>query len=144
MSSLVVYTDGSQSVNKEGIGWGLVIAKNTPNYDPIYERNGIILDKELQPLTNVAGEVMAAIQAAQIVKQTGVKITIIYDYEGVEAWITGAYKAKSGLAIAYKDIVGPLYNKGLVEFEKVKAHSNNAGNDRADKLAKMALDGNFV
>lgn len=144
MVALIVYTDGSQSTKKEGVGWGMVLAKNTEDYQPIYEENGLITDPLIVPLQNVAGEVMAAIKAVQVTMQTGVKIRIIYDFEGVEYWVTGKYKTKSGLSEAYKQIAKPLYDKGLIEFQKVKAHSNNPGNDRADKLAKLALEGVFV
>lgn len=71
------------------------------------------------------------------------KIRIYHDYEGLSKWIRGEWKANSDIA---KTLIAIYQSKfdGIidVEFEKVKGHSNNTYNDKADELAKRALSGN--
>lgn len=142
--SVDVYTDGSHSTRKAGVGWGLTMTHTGGDFDPIYEVNGLIMEPSMVRLRNVAGEVTAAAHAIRIALQTGIKIRLHYDYEGVEYWVTGVYRAKSPISIAYQRLAVEAYNKGLIEFIKIKSHTGNIGNTRADELAKMALDGEEI
>lgn len=90
---------------------------------------------------NVAGEVCAAITALNIAKKYNKKSIVIYhDYEGIRSWALGFWKRNNELTKKYKQIYDDMKNEMDITFIKVKAHSNNANNDKADLLAKDALN----
>ena len=72
------------------------------------------------------------------------EIIICYDYEGIEKWAKAEWKANSEIAKEYSTkiksiIVDLILDKDVVvEFNKVKAHSNHVLNDKVDMLAKKA------
>ena len=89
---------------------------------------------------NVAGEIKGAGFIINYAYNKGIKeLNIIYDYEGIEKWYTGQWKAKSDIAKKYLEFASEIKDKIKVNFIKVKSHSNNKYNDMADKLAKEAL-----
>lgn len=88
---------------------------------------------------NVAGEAYAAMAAMIWSRQRNIPLTICYDYTGIEAWCTGKWKANASVAKKLLEVYASV-PKGLIRFMKVKAHSGNRWNDRADELAKAAVD----
>ena len=62
-----------------------------------------------------------------------------YDYEGVEKWVTGAWKSKTELTRKYAEAMRRWSSQINLRFTKVAAHSNVYYNEMADKLAKQAL-----
>ena len=62
-----------------------------------------------------------------------------YDYEGIEKWATGVWKAKNTLTQKYAEYMQRQQNHIKISFRKVKAHSGDYYNEEADKLAKEAL-----
>ncbi len=89
---------------------------------------------------NVAGEIKGAGFIIQYAIKVGIKeLNIIYDYEGIEKWYTGQWKANSDIAKAYIQFKQNVEDKIKIHFIKVKSHSNNPYNDLADQLAKSAL-----
>lgn len=89
---------------------------------------------------NVAGEIKGAGYIINYAIKKGIKeLNIIYDYEGIEKWYTGVWKANSPIAQVYVKFRNEVKNKIKLHFIKVKSHSNNKYNDMADKLAKSAL-----
>ena len=71
------------------------------------------------------------------------KIKIYHDFEGLSKWISGEWAAKIEVAKMFISIYQNKFSDLLqVEFEKVKGHSNNKYNDKADELAKRALSDN--
>lgn len=61
---------------------------------------------------------------------------IYYDYEGIEKWRTGDWKAKQEGPKAYKDFYDSVKNIIKMRFVKVAGHSRNKYNDIADQLSK--------
>ena len=131
-----VYVDGSynQVTNVYGSGLVLFIGENP---EPIlYSQSGChpIYSKS----RNVAGEIFAVILALEICKKLAnfEKLTVYYDYNGIEAWYTKAWSAGSAIAKKYMSVAETVPFE--VEFKKVKAHSGDRYNNMADRLAKEA------
>jgi ribonuclease HI len=83
----------------------------------------------------VAGELFAVGKAIEWCKKNNVSdVTIHYDYMGVEMWARGKWKTNLSLTRRYREFV---QNSGLnIEWVKIKSHSGNKFNDKADALAK--------
>lgn len=85
---------------------------------------------------NVTGETQAAMIAVEWAIRHGVNDLIIrYDYIGVAAWAEGSWKAKNDKTKAYAAFMKSAMRHLNIHFEKVNAHSGDAGNDKADRLA---------
>lgn len=132
-----VYVDGSYDRETNKAGAGIVII------------TGITLLKKSIPIEigekhswNIEGETAAVIEALKIIERENLegKITINYDYEGIEKWANREWKTKSRVSreyfMEYNKIV--LRNNFDVSFNKIKAHSGDQYNDLADELAKEA------
>ena len=147
---IVAYTDGSfmQGTKGEQItGFGVVTLIDDDEF-PIL---GTSTDKNLLESRNVSGELLGVIELIKMVKEgcldsngvpnyNDVELHIYYDYEGVEKWITGEWRAKKALTQHYRDEVRSALNDGLkVNWHKVRAHTGIALNERADALAKKAI-----
>lgn len=91
-------------------------------------------------MRNVSGEILGSLRAMKYAKENNYnEITIYYDYEGIEKWANGLWKANKEGTIKYQQMVKE-YRKNLkINFVKVLAHSGNYYNDRADMLAKKAV-----
>lgn len=131
-----IYVDGSYSPTLQKYGCGIVVVKDgevlrefsVPGNEPAFNK-----------FHNVAGEVFAAMLALMWVTDNveDPEPTLHYDYQGLELWVTGKWKTNSTLAIAYKEAVTKLPYK--VNFVKVRAHTGNTFNERADALARKAV-----
>ena len=91
-------------------------------------------------MRNVAGEIYGSMAAMKYALEKGIKkLSIYYDYMGIAKWCTGAWKANKTGTRAYQAFYQEVIKKVQVHFVKVKGHSNDKYNDRADHLAKSAL-----
>ena len=91
-------------------------------------------------LRNVAGELLGAELAIEYCKERGIsKLAIHHDYEGIGAWADGVWKAKLPETKAYRNYVFDSREVLDIKFIKVKGHSGNEYNNRADYLAGKAL-----
>lgn len=131
------YVDGSYEHSIREYGSGVVIIKNE-EVVKTYSKKGN--DKDLVGMRNVAGEIEAAKIAMNYCTDNNINNLILYfDYEGIEKWCLGSWKANKEGTIKYKKFYDDIKDKLNVEFVKVKAHSGNKYNDEADKLAKKAI-----
>lgn len=90
---------------------------------------------------NVSGEMIASMLAAKWAILNGYsELEIYYDYVGIEAWVTGAWKAKNELTQKYRDAMRGWQNKIKISFVKIPAHTGDRYNEMADKLAKSGLE----
>lgn len=129
------FVDGSYI--KGTVGYGLVILKKGI---VLTEIKGTVDRLEYRQHHQVGGELVAAVNFFQwCVKNKISRCTIHYDYEGIQKWATGSWKAKKELTQKYQEYVQKLPLD--ITWIKVKSHSGNLWNDRADRLAKEAVKG---
>ena len=135
MKKIEAYVDGSYREGK--VGWGAVIVKDDELYG---ELSGVLDEEEVQGTRQVAGELKAVKEVIFWCKEQKIKeIYIYYDYTGIKEWITGAWKAKNSVTQDYRDYVR---TSGInIHWVKVKSHSGNRYNDKADKLAREIIGG---
>lgn len=130
------YIDGSynSATHEYSFGCVLLIGQEEMRYSKRYSPD------EFSESRNVAGEIKGAGYIIQYAVNHGIKeLDLYYDYEGIEKWFTGVWKANSLIAKKYTEFRNKICNNITVHFHKVKSHTNVKYNDIADKLAKEAL-----
>ena len=133
MHKTEAYVDGSYKDGK--VGWGAVILKDGELYG---EFSGIVDEEEVNGTRQVAGELKAVKEIIFWCKEQKVnEIYLHYDYVGIKDWITGAWKAKNSVTQDYRDYVRASGVK--IHWIKVKSHSGDKYNDKADKLAREII-----
>lgn len=133
---VTAYTDGSYNVKTKRFSLGAVLFHNgeTLTYSEAFS------DEEMASMRNVAGELKAALYAMEYcIQNHASSLEICYDYEGVEKWCTGEWKANKEWTVNYREYYNSIKDKLNITFTKIKGHSGNKYNDMADKLAKEAL-----
>ena len=98
-------------------------------------------DKDMAAMRNVAGEIIGSLKAMDMASSHGLKsLDVYYDYQGIESWANGDWKAKNPFTQAYVNAVNEYRANGLdLNFIKVDGHTGVEGNEKADKLAKQAV-----
>lgn len=137
---VVAFVDGSYDVTDEKSGFGAIIIDNYGTLNTLYKSYTKNLGEDFISLRNVAAElegVKEAINWAVTYKKT--KITIYYDYIGIEEWAKKRWKAKNTITRNYMSFIDEKSNYISIEFIKVPAHSGIEYNEKADSLAKQAL-----
>lgn len=136
-NGLVIYVDGSFSLEKGNYSYGLIAIDNGVE---IYEDYDVGSDKESVSLRNVAGEVLGSLKAVEYaIKNNYKEVNIVYDYQGIECWALGTWKRNKALTQQYHEKMQENMKSIKINFVKVKGHSGDKYNDIADKLAKKAL-----
>ena len=134
---VIAYVDGSYEHSIQKYAFGCVFL--LPGGKVLTE-NGSGNNPDTAKLRNVSGEMLGAMFAVQFAMQNGYKkLEIRYDYEGVEKWVTGAWKSKTELTQKYAQSMRGWSTKVQLTFTKVTAHANVYYNEMADRLAKAAL-----
>lgn len=138
---VVAFCDGSFDKKKNRYSHGVLIIDSLMQE---HEICGSGINTKFISSNNVIGEIFGVIYALDWAVSNGCeKIKIYHDYEGLSKWISGEWKTKSEAAKMFVAIYYKKYADFLkVEFKKVKGHSNNKYNDKADELAKRALSDN--
>lgn len=134
---LIIYVDGSFSVEKGNFSYGLLAIKDKK---VIYEDKGVGSDRNAISLRNVSGEVLGAKKAVEYaIKNNYKSVTIVFDYQGIESWAIGTWKRNNDITIEYHEFMKEKMKQIDIRFKKVKGHSREKYNDRVDFLAKSAL-----
>ncbi|MCR5254525.1 MAG: ribonuclease H family protein [Acetatifactor sp.] len=135
--ALLAYVDGSYDDSIKTYAFGCVFilsdgriftaCGNGKNPDSISQRN-------------VTGEMLGAMYATMTAIKNGFhELEIKYDYEGIEKWVNGAWKAKTANTSKYAEYMRAQASKINIRFTKVPAHSNVYYNEMADREAKRGL-----
>lgn len=134
---VIAYVDGSFEKSIGRYAFGCVLL--TPGGQEIRE-SGSGSDSAGVAIRNVAGEMLGAMNAVKWAQENGYPaVEIRYDYEGVEKWVTGVWRAKTPLTSKYAVHMQEAGKKIQISFCKVAAHTGNHYNEEADQLAKSAL-----
>lgn len=137
IDGLRVYVDGSFSLEKRNYSFGMVAILDG---EVVHEDKGVGDDEEAVPLRNVSGEVLGAMRAVEYAIENNHKeINLYFDYQGIESWALGTWKRNNRITSNYHTFMQNKMKEIRVNFKKVKGHSGDKYNDRADVLAKEAL-----
>lgn len=147
MSKITIYCDGGTRNNQD-------YENSIGGYGVVLEFKGVI--KELyageRRTTNNIQELKGAINALKALKTTHIPIEMYCDsayvVNGITNWVSG-WKKKGWKKADNKPILNLELWKELdllvelqddIQVLKVKGHSTNEGNNRADELANLAMD----
>ena len=134
---LIAYVDGSYNIKTHEYGFGCVIIEEQKVIKEMYGKGA---DENYASMRNVAGEILGSICAMEFAKNNGYKqICIYFDYEGIEKWANGMWKANKRGTQEYQRKVKEYRQDLKIAFVKVLAHSGDFYNERADVLAKKAV-----
>ena len=137
VDGVYAYIDGSFDRVSVIYGSGVVIVDGDIKYEYKHAGNR----EDYAQLHNVAGELEAAKFVMWYAVDKKIKeITLFYDYQGIEAWAGGDWKANLPYTQDYVKFYNKVKMAVKVNFVKVKAHTGIELNEVVDKLAKEAIE----
>lgn len=141
-----IYCDGANSMKYNAGGWASVIK---------YRDNIIEISGALKNTTNQRMEMISCIQGLEYVKKYELENNLIEVYSDSaylincmikywwKTWIKNGWINSKKESVANRDLWEHLIflNNGLnINFIKIKGHSGNKYNERANKLAKAEVE----
>ena len=140
--SIKVYTDGACRGNPGPGGWGVYIQLNDEEKD-LYGGN--------PETTNNQMEMQAALEALKYLKDKNEVIELYTDSnylrQGITEWIhkwkLNNWRTAAKKPVANRDLwieISDLNEKMNVQWNWVKGHAGDLGNERADQLANLGAD----
>lgn len=141
--TLLTYVDGSYDDSIKKYAFGCVFILNN---GCVYTEYGNGDNPQSLQHRNVTGEMLGAMYAVRVAMLEGYKaVEICYDYEGIEKWVTGAWRSKTELTQKYATSMREWNQQIAIKFTKVAAHTKVKYNELADQMAKTGLtEGNGV
>ena len=137
VDGVYAYIDGSFDWINGIYGSGVVIVDSDKKHEYKHAGNR----EDYAQLHNVAGELEAAKFVMWYAVDKKIKeITLFYDYQGIEAWAVGDWKANLPYTQDYVKFYNKVKTAVKVNFVKVKAHTGIELNEVVDKLAKEAIE----
>ena len=133
---LVAYVDGSYDHSQRRYAYGCVLVLPEENVT----LNGSGNEEDYVSMRNVAGEILGSEKAINWAIAHGYQqVCIYYDYEGIEKWANGIWKANKPGTRRYQRFIEEKRKEISISFQKVAAHTGVEYNEMADQLAKAAL-----
>ena len=140
--SIKVYTDGACRGNPGPGGWGVYIQLNDEVKD-LYGGN--------PETTNNQMEMQAALEALKYLEDKNEVIELYTDSnylrQGITEWIhkwkLNNWRTAAKKPVANRDLwieISDLNEKMNVQWNWVKGHAGDPGNERADQLANLGVD----
>lgn len=130
---IVIYCDGACRGNQtdKNIGaWGYVLSCNG------HTKEGSGVEPNV---TNNRMELLACVKALEQIKNKTVPTVVRSDSQYLIATINFNWQRKANVDI-WQQLDTLLQQFTSIRFEKVKGHSGDAGNERADELCNIAMD----
>jgi len=133
MERIIVYTDGSCLKNPGRGGWACIINR---------DYNTTIISGNYPNTTNNRMELMAIIEAIDYLdgKSILIRTDSMYAINGITKWMYN-WKKSNWIGVKNIDLFQRLYDlntRNDVQYEWVKGHSGNEGNEMADYEARKA------
>lgn len=147
MKVINVFTDGSSINNPGPSGIGIYSSKIL-NDKKVYRNASIGFVYATNNQVELLACIMAVVRSLKTI--TGEKHICIntdsqYCIDAVTKWRSGwmlnRWRTSSGEPVKNRDtidLLGKLYDAGIISFNKVKAHVGIEGNEQADSLARIA------
>lgn len=130
------FVDGSYNPATACYGYGGFIVVN--GVEHVLSGSGV--DEAMASMRNVAGEISGAMAAVTKAYALGVKhLTLFYDYQGIEAWARGQWKATKPETRTYITVMHEAELHMTIDFVHTPGHTGIPGNERADALAKRSV-----
>lgn len=137
MENNCAYIDGSYNPENGKCAYGVILF-NQAGVRHYY--HGLVLDPDMVKMRNVSGEIQGAIVAVGSALGLGMLgLTLYYDYEGIEKWVTGEWRANNEYTREYAKYMRQMMAGLDIRFEHVKSHSGVYWNEKADWLAKTEV-----
>lgn len=134
---LLVYVDGSYDDSLPRYAFGCVFLLEGGEVRLAYG-NGE--NEESLKQRNVTGEMLGAMYAVRTAMVNGYsEVELCYDYEGIEKWVTGAWRSRTELTQKYAQAMREWSSAIHIVFTKVVAHTKVKYNELADATAKRGL-----
>lgn len=134
---LLVYVDGSYDDSLPKYAFGCVFLLDGGEIRLAYGNGD---NPQSLKHRNVTGEMLGAMYAVKTAMLNGyTEVELCYDYEGIEKWVTGAWRSKTELTQLYARSMQEWGQRIRIYFTKVVAHSNVKYNELADVTAKRGL-----
>ncbi len=142
LKEVIIYTDGACRGNPGPGGWAAVLLHNG------HERE--IVGREANT-TNQRMEMKAALEGLKALKEPcrvrlhsySAYLVNAFNQSWLEKWQRNGWGTTNKEPVANQDLwkeLLTLHHKHRVQWIKVKGHSNNVLNNRADRLAQEAID----
>ena len=141
MPEAYAFVDGSYNDNYNGrkvYGYGGIVHANG---EDVYV-SGHGCEEAYVVSRQIPGEVFGSLSAIEKAIELGVPhLVVFYDYAGLGHWATSGkrWKAEKPIAKAYVQKYDEFSEKIKVNFYHVKAHTDIAGNEMVDKMAKREV-----
>ena len=130
------FVDGSFNADTGVYGYGGFVCDGTKKY-PLQGHND---NPDMASMRNVAGEIDGSMAAVKKAEELGIrKMTMYYDYNGIEQWAIGGWKTNNPCTQAYAQFMQSDNRKVQLDFVHTKGHTGIAGNEIADAMAKKAV-----
>jgi len=128
-----VFVDGSYIAGVTGYGAVIYLGEEIKA-----EISGTVPDAQFRQF---GGELKSVVEALKWCQNNNVKkARINYDYQGIEKFASGKWKAKNPLSKEYVNFI--LKTEIEIEWRHIKSHTGNLKNDKADFLAQKAATHN--
>ena len=124
-----IYTDGACSGNPGPAGYGAIL---------IYNSHVKEFSEYIGKATNNIAELTAIKIGLEAVKNKNIPVVIYSDSSYSIGVLSNGWKAKKNKELI-QEIKSLMLTFESIEFVKVKGHSDNKLNERADKIANLAI-----
>lgn len=134
-----LYTDGAAKGNPGPGGYGIVLEAGPHRKE---------LSGGFRRTTNNRMELLAVIVGLEALKNPGQQVRVVSDSKYVvdainkgwlRSWIQKGFKGKKNVDL-WKRLI-PMLQKHQVQFQWVKGHNDHPQNERCDRLAVAASEG---
>lgn len=141
MQSVIIYTDGACRGNPGPGGWGAVLQHGDKQKE-LYGGVAVTTNNRME-LTAVIEALQALNRPCKVVLKSDSK----YVLQGITEWLPN-WKQRGWRTAAKKPVLNVdlwqtldhLAGKHTIDWQWVKGHSGDPGNERADHLANRGID----